>query len=190
MTHRPRAVLDADVIYSRVLYELIGRVALRLRVVDLVWSEELLSEAKRSLIEGKRVSEDVAQRWVDHLPRSFPEGRTPIEVTLATLDVAALTTDPGDHHVCALAVAAKADYLITHDSGYVHEGLARHGVEVLKPDAFLCPILDAEPETMLDILDMQAGVWGGGRPVAELVEAIDRAGAVMFVAKAREAMNA
>ena len=36
----PRAVLDAAIIYSRVLHELMGRVADDLRLFDLVWSEE------------------------------------------------------------------------------------------------------------------------------------------------------
>lgn len=52
--HRPpRAVLDADIIYSRVLHELMGRVASDLRLLDLFWSEELLAEARKSLVEKK-----------------------------------------------------------------------------------------------------------------------------------------
>jgi hypothetical protein len=42
----PHAVLDSDIIFSRVLYELMGRVAAGLRLLDLVWSDELL--ARRS----------------------------------------------------------------------------------------------------------------------------------------------
>jgi hypothetical protein len=46
----PRAVLDADVIFSRVLYELLGRLALQQRLLTLIWSDELLAEAKRVLM--------------------------------------------------------------------------------------------------------------------------------------------
>jgi predicted nucleic acid-binding protein len=46
----PRVVLDSDIIFSRVLHELTGRVAKRMRVLDLVWSDELLNEAKKKLI--------------------------------------------------------------------------------------------------------------------------------------------
>jgi hypothetical protein len=49
----PRAVLDADIIFSRVLHELMGRLAAGARLFDLIWSEELLGEAKSSLIERK-----------------------------------------------------------------------------------------------------------------------------------------
>ena len=51
---RPRAVLDSDVILSRVLHDLMGRLAMRMRLFDLVWSDELLDEAKRKLVERSR----------------------------------------------------------------------------------------------------------------------------------------
>ncbi len=51
---RPRAVLDTDIIFSRVLHELMGRIAAELRLLDLFWSEQLLAEAQGSLVEKKR----------------------------------------------------------------------------------------------------------------------------------------
>ena len=51
-----RAVLDANVIFSRVLHELIGRLAREARLFDLIWSEALLAEAKRALIDAKPTS--------------------------------------------------------------------------------------------------------------------------------------
>jgi hypothetical protein len=42
----PRAVLDSDVIFSRVLYELFGRAAATAGLLTLLWSDELLAEAK------------------------------------------------------------------------------------------------------------------------------------------------
>ena len=74
----PRAVLDADIIYSRVLHELMGRVADDLRLLDLVWSDDLLAEARRSLVEKKGLTGAVATRWVDYLPRNFPDGRADV----------------------------------------------------------------------------------------------------------------
>ena len=48
--HPPRAVLDTDIIFSRVLHELIGRIAVDLRLLTLIWSDELLAEARRVLV--------------------------------------------------------------------------------------------------------------------------------------------
>jgi len=56
----PRAVLDSDVIFSRVLYELFGRAAATAGVLTLLWSDELLAEAKRALIERKPLTAAVA----------------------------------------------------------------------------------------------------------------------------------
>jgi predicted nucleic acid-binding protein len=185
----PRAVLDTDIIYSRVLHDLLGRAARRLRLIDLCWSEELLAEARKSLVEKKGLSVEVAQRWVDRLPQNFPAGETEIEDVLGSVDLRSLTSDPGDHHVCALAIASDADYLFTHDRGYLRDGLQRHGVEVTTPDMFLAPAFEAQPQGMLEILELQASAWAGGQTVEDLLAAIERAGAVAFAEKARAALT-
>lgn len=158
-TDPPRAVLDADIIYSRVLHDLMGRVAEDLRLLDLVWSEELLAEAKRSLIEKKGLTGEVAARWVDYLPQNFPAGATKVEA-MAITEAGSLTEDPDDRHVCALAIVSGADYLFTHDRGYLHEGLREHGVEVTAPDPFLAAEFEAEPQELLAVLERQASDWG------------------------------
>jgi predicted nucleic acid-binding protein len=185
---RPRAVLDSDIIYSRVLHDLVGRAARDLRLLSLFWSEELLAEARKSLEEKKRLPPDAAQRWVDYLSRNFPSGR--IDLSQASgLDLPSLTSDPADAHVCALAVVADADYLLTHDRGYLRGGLERYEVQVITPDELLAPVLDSDARGMLDLLERQAAAWAGGRPVEDLLAAIDRAGAPTFASKARAALS-
>lgn len=183
-----RAVLDADIIYSRVLHELLGRVADDLRLLDLFWSDELLAETKRSLVEKKGLTSEIAQRWVDYLPQNFPAGRVDLDETPATVDLASLTIDPADQHVCALAVAANADYLFTHDRGYLHDGLLHNGIEVIAPDDFLVAAFDTDTKGMLETLEFQANAWAGGRSIEELLDAIERAGAPMFADKARRSL--
>jgi predicted nucleic acid-binding protein len=180
-----RAVLDADIVFSRVLHDLFGRLALSLDLFDLLWSEELLAEVRRKLIEEKALSAEAAERWVGYLAESFPAGRVEIADAAAGLDFAELTADPDDHHVCALAVAGEADYLITRDQGYSSDGLRGHGVEVVGPDDLLCRVLDDQSQAVLDVLELQAGEWGGGRPVGVLLEAFERAGAADFAGRAR-----
>jgi predicted nucleic acid-binding protein len=182
--HPPRAVLDADILYSRVLHELFGRLAAQLRLLDLFWSEQLLAETQRSLIEHKRLPAHAARRWVDYRRQSFPTG--PIDIEQPELpDLASLTRDPGDHHICALALAAKADYLFTHNRGYLRDGLKRYGVHVAAPDDFLTAAFDADPRGLLERLESQASAWTGGRPIEQLIDAIDRAGAPAFAAMVR-----
>lgn len=165
----PRAVLDTNVIYSRVLHELFGRLAREARVLDPVWSDELLAEAKRVLITGKPMPEPAAERWVGYLRDAFPRGRVDIADGSGDADLAALTSDPDDEHVCALALAAQADLLITFDHGYHHDGLLEHGIAVTHPDTFLVGVFDEQPRALRAILARQAA--RGGRTVAELLDA-------------------
>ena len=178
-------MLDADILFSRVLHDLFGRLALSLELFDLLWSDELLAEARRKLIEEKALSAEAAERWVGYLANSFPAGRVEIADAPAGLDFAELTADPDDHHVCMLAVAGHADYLITRDQGFSPDGLREHGVEVVAPDDLLCRVFDDQPQAVLDVLELQAGEWGGGRPVDVLLEAFERAGAAQFSGRAR-----
>lgn len=185
----PRAVLDTDVVYSRVLHELIGRLAYQERLLTLIWSEELLKEAKRILVERKPMSEHAAERWVDYMRQAFPDQRIQIDQLPAEVDLTTLTTDPGDHHICALAITGHADLLFTFDRGYHSKSLAEHGTQVLTPDAFLDMTLQEVPDAVIGALQSQAEVWGGGRSIGELLDAIQRAGGTMFASNARRLIN-
>lgn len=178
----PRAVLDADIVFSRVLHELMGRLAVGARLFDLIWSEELLDEAKGSLMRRKGLTAEVAGAWVDHIRREFPDGGVDISEVPSDLDFATMTRDPGDVHVCALAIAGSADLLFTFDRGYLKEPLRRHGVEVPIVDRFLTERCEEEPLTFRRNVEAQAEVWAGGRPLEELVSAFERAGVPDFAA--------
>jgi predicted nucleic acid-binding protein len=115
--HPPRAILDADILYSRVLYEFMGRIAAGIRELDLVWSDQLIDEATRVLRTRKGLPPNAAERWVSYLQIAFPAGRVDIGDALADDTLSSLTSDPDDLHVCALAIAANADYLFTADRG-------------------------------------------------------------------------
>jgi predicted nucleic acid-binding protein len=185
----PRAVLDSDVIFSRVLFELFGRAAATAGLLTLLWSDELLAEAKRALIERKPLTVAVADRWVGYLSQSFPDGRVEIAARPPGVDLSSMTADPDDEHVCALAVAGRADLLIAFDRGYLNEPLFAHGVHVIEPDEFLAGAFEEHPTTLQQILDEQTSSWGGGRPLLELLDALERARAGRFVALVRAALG-
>lgn len=185
----PRAVLDADVIFSRVLHELMGRIAAGARLFDLVWSEELLDEAKSSLMKRKGLSADAAQAWVGHMRREFPDGGVDLAGVPGGLDLASMTRDPGDVHVCSLAIAGSADLLFTFDRGYLKEPLREHGVEVPDIDRFLIAQCEEQPQTIVRIVEAQADVWSGGRPLEELLAAFERANVPGFASALRALLD-
>lgn len=181
----PRAVLDADVIFSRVLYELLGRIALQQRLLTLIWSDELLAEAQRVLTARKPLPSAAAAQWVGYLREAFPRERVDLSTASSDVELRSLTSDPNDEHVCALALAGDADLLMTFDRGYARDELRAHGVAVLDPDTYLTALLGAEPDAVLASVTATARVWGGGRRVDELIEALARARAESFAAHLR-----
>lgn len=184
----PRAVLDSNVIFSRVLHKLMGRVAREARLLDLIWSEQLLAEAKRVLIEAKPASEPIAERWVSYLRGAFPDGHIDITSVADDIDLSAMTSDPDDEHVCALALAGDAQLLVTFDDGYAIDALRARGVTVVEPDAILAPAFDEHPALIQQILERQASAWGG-RTMTELLDALDRARVPILVSKVRAAIE-
>lgn len=185
----PRAVLDADIVFSRVLHELMGRLATGARLFDLVWSEELLDEAKSSLMKRKGLSAEAAQAWVGHMRREFPNGGVDLAGVPEGLDLASMTHDPGDVHVCSLAIAGSADLLFTFDRGYLKKPLKEHGVEVPDVDRFLIGQCEAQPQAMARIVEAQADVWSGGRPLEELLLAFERANVPGFASALRSLLD-
>jgi len=149
------------VVFSRVLHELLGRIAAELRMLTLIWSNELISEIERVLIERKPMSPEAARRWAGYLRDAFPDERVDVTRLPPDVDLGQLTRDPGDEHVCALAIAGRADLLLTMDRGYLAPGLREHGIDVRKPDEFLTDVFVEEPVAVLDALRAQADVWGG-----------------------------
>jgi hypothetical protein len=104
---------------------------------------------------------------------------------LSSEQLGALTADPDDRHVCALAIAGQARYLFTRDRGYLREALKEHGIEVARPDDFLVSVWAEHAQAMIELLERQANSWAGGRPVDELLAAIERAGAPRFAQRVR-----
>lgn len=185
----PRAVLDVDIIYSRVLHELMGRAATSARLFDLVWSEELIGEAIHALVDRKGTTREVAAAWVGHMQREFPGGKFEIGRLPAGVVLSELTTDPDDEHICALAVVSRADYLLTFDTDFRKRPLAALGIQVTNPDEFLTEAIDEQPEVFERLLVSQAAAWGGGRPLGDLLEALERAQVRRFVTKVRDMLR-
>lgn len=179
----PRVVLDTDVIFSRVLYELLGRLALQQRLLTLIWSDELLVEAERVLAARKPLPAAAAAQWVGYLREAFPRERVDLDTLEAGVDLGSLTSDPDDEHICALALAGDAELVVTFDHGYQQAELAALGVSVLDPDAYLSGLLAEESGAVLASVEATARAWGGGRSVDELLEALARAGAGKLAAR-------
>ncbi len=100
----------------------------------LCWSDRLLEELERSLVESAWTTEERAQRLVEVMRRTFPDAAgTRYEHLLGRL-----TNHPGDRHALALAAAAKASVIVTFNlAHFPRPALEPFGLVVQTPDEFL-----------------------------------------------------
>ena len=185
----PKAVLDTNVVFSRVLHELLGRAATTGDLLAFLWSDELVAETIRVLMEQKGLDREHAELWVGLMTDAFPAGRVDISLIPSGLDLLTLTSDKDDEYICALAVAGGADYILTFDKSFELEVLGALGIEVVEPDVFLSDVIDKDPDLFREILTEQAAAWGE-RSIEELIDAIERTNTSGFAAKARKLFSA
>lgn len=184
----PRAVLDADIIYLRVLHELMGRVADDLRLLDLAWSEDLLAETRRSLAEKK-----TSRRRLRRAGSTIYRGTSPM-AGLTSLGWGMWMSRPSPMiptiimYVRSRSLRAPATSSPTTAATCVRPSEATE-LRSPAPDPFLAAAFGADPEGFLELIELQAGGWAEGRPISELLVAIERAGAESFAGKVRTALG-
>ena len=123
-------VVDANVLFSIELTDLFLTFATR-RLLQIRWSEEILSEVRRSLEVSGRLSTAAIDRRLAAMQRALPDATAEVPRTL----IEQMRVKANDRHVLALAVAVGADAIVTFN---VRDFPADHcsslGVEVLTPD--------------------------------------------------------
>jgi predicted nucleic acid-binding protein len=177
------AVLDANVLYPFSLRDLLLRLA-ELELYAPLWSERILDEMRRNLIE--RYTEEQADAIMAAMRGAFEEA----EVDAAEVErlEPAMTNDAKDRHVLATAVAADCELIVTFDvDDFPVEACEPVGVEALDPDSFLLDLRDLSPEGVLITLRRLADHLRKPKPwtLEELLGALNTAGVPRFVAAVR-----
>jgi len=85
-----------------------------LGLFDLVWSEHLLSEVERVLVESKHLAAERAVYFCDCIRRAFPEGQV-LPGDYLPLVASRTGPDPEDHVHSAAAVAGSATVILSAD---------------------------------------------------------------------------
>jgi predicted nucleic acid-binding protein len=182
------AVLDACVLVPASLRDTL----LRLAYDDLFtpyWSISILREVERTLITNGLASVNSAARLLHSMTIAFPQASVPSDIVERL--TRSMTNQPKDRHVLAAAVAVSAPVIVTFNlKDFPSEALALTGVQVQTPDEFLIPLLEADPECVLDLLRQQAVDLV--RPPMSLAQVLDNLAlhAPSFVALVREALLA
>jgi predicted nucleic acid-binding protein len=149
-----KVVLDANVLYPFSLRDTLLRLAER-ELYVLVWSERILDDVGRNLIEDGRTDAATAARLQAAMRSAFPEALVDADAIAATEP--AMTNDPGDRHVLATAVVAGAEGIVTFNARHFPAAaLAQFGKQQIDPDDFLCTLLDIEGPSVADAIVEQA----------------------------------
>lgn len=144
------AILDADVLHPHVAVDLVLRLAER-RLFQPAWSEEILEEVHRSLVRRGLDPSRIASR-IGVMRQQFPEAMTAgVGRFLAAVPAA---VDPGDHHVVAAALAARADAIVTRNvRDFAPNEVIGRGIEVQSLDAFLLNQWSLDADALVGVLD-------------------------------------
>ena len=142
-------LLDSCVLYPYELRDLLLEAAHE-QLYRVHWSAQILEDTVRNLLADARTTPERASRFCAAMERAFPEA--PVEPPPGLADQ--LGCDPGDRHVLAAAIAAKAELIVTLNvRHFPAEVLEPLGIEAVTPDQFLCNLLDLAPGAIHECLE-------------------------------------
>lgn len=149
-------LLDSCVLIPMPLCDVLLRMAEEPALYRPLWSESILQEVGKALIEDLGLTEKQRDRRILVMRDFFPEALIPI----VPQDLSAgLTCVPheNDRHVLAAAIRGKADAILTlNKRDFPEECLKDYDVIRMSPDEFLVHQFHLNPVGVMDKLDAQA----------------------------------
>lgn len=170
---RRRAVLDANVLIPGSLRDTLLRSA-EANLYEAYWSAETLREVERNLIPLLAHHADPearAKHLIDTLIAEFPA---------ATVDdyshhLPSLTNHPGDRHVLAAAIVARAPVIVTFNIRHFPvAALAPHRIRPQTPDRFLAMLFGDHPVAMIRLLTEQGEQLRRPRTLAATLDTLSQ----------------
>jgi predicted nucleic acid-binding protein len=172
-------VIDACALYPYSLRDTLLRLA-EAEFFDVYWSEGILEETARTLVEVHGASVEQAQKIIAAMTRAFDDATVPSEQVDALIP--AMTNDEGDRHVLAAAKIIGAEQIVTFNlKHFAEEDTAPLGIGAIHPDEFLLEQLSLDEEVVIAVLRKQAAAFKNPPwDLQELLNAL-RASAPNFV---------
>jgi len=148
-----RVVLDACVLIPMPLADTLLRMAEAPRLYLPKWSQTIMSEVTRNLIEKWKMAPEKASRRETELRRHFPEAW--VEGFEPIIDV--MTNDPGDRHVLAAAVRSHSELIVTYNRRHFPAtSLQPWEIDVQGPSTFLRGLYELDAGMFVGKLHEQA----------------------------------
>jgi predicted nucleic acid-binding protein len=144
------AVFDACVLYSAALRDFLLRLAESENIlVRPHWSDEIQDEWTCSLLRNRSdVKRENLERTRREMDFNFPNGRVRgYESIIPTLWL----PDEKDKHVLAVAIHAKAEYIVTFNlNDFPQSALAPYHVKAISPDDFVLRVIEYDAEAVIE----------------------------------------
>lgn len=141
-------VLDASVVFPAAIRDTLLRAAAD-GLYHLYWSDEILEEVRRNLVNSGRVAEGQGQRLIMAMKQAFPEAL----VMGYEHRIDEMTNDPKDRHVLAVAVVTQARIIVTDNLRDFPQGaLAPFRIEAQSADVFLTHLFERAPARIVQII--------------------------------------
>ncbi|GGO47150.1 PIN domain-containing protein [Streptomyces lasiicapitis] len=179
------AIYDANVLYPSTLRDVLIRVA-QAGLVQAKWTDQILDETFRNLKENRpdldpRKLDLTRDRMAGAIRDVLVKGYEPL------IDILDLP-DPGDRHVLAAAIRAKAQVIVTSNlRDFPAEKLSAWDVQAVHPDAFIEAQVGLSPGLVYAVLAQMADVWRKppNAVVADVIDSLEREGLVASAAALR-----
>lgn len=150
-------VIDACALYPYSLRDTLLRLA-EAEFYDLYWSDEILAETERCLVQVYGASEEMAAKHLTVMREAFDGSVVPTEQIEQLIP--AMTNHEGDRHVLAAAQAIGAEQIVTFNlKHFAEEHTAPLGIEAIHPDQFLVNQLSLDGPVVVNVLRKQAGAF-------------------------------
>ena len=147
------AVLDACVLIPMPLADTLLRLAAGPRLYLPKWTDRIMAEVSRNLVEKFDVSEEKAAYRESEIRKHFPEAWVDGYEDL----IPAMTNQSKDRHVLAAAVRAQAEIIVTYNrKDFPATALAPYSIYVQGPSTFLKNLYNLDQEAVLRTLEEQA----------------------------------
>jgi hypothetical protein len=144
MSARFRVFLDACVLFPQTLRDVLLTAA-ESGLYYPLWSDDVLDEVKKNLIEKRGLTADQTARLRHEMTAAFPDSKV---LGYAPL-IASMTNHDGDKHVLAAAVRGNAEVIVTENLRHFPTAACDpYDIRPCSADDFLCDLLSVDYERL------------------------------------------
>lgn len=148
-------VLDACVAAPMPLCDTLLRLAEDPAFYRIFWSEQLLAEVERTLVNRFQYTPEQGARRIRTMNECFPEAL--VNVPQSLIDSIKDVPDQNDRHVIGAAILGRANAIVTHNiKDFPASVLKDYDILCQTPDDFLIHQFHLGPDVLMEKLDAQA----------------------------------